>query len=187
MTYQVLFEKPGYVSVNRPIVISGVLEEKIAVSLEKTGAAIAAVVPDIKPTGPITKPDPKPDTRIAKPDTRITKPDTRITKPDTRVTKPDTQLEKPDGKPDTKPVGNDTKVASGSGTLMLGSKPSCDIYVDGSNTGLHTPQRAMKLSAGKHRITLINNEFGIKETFVVDIKADGTEKAIKDYSDRLPK
>ena len=70
---------------------------------------------------------------------------------------------------------------------MLGSKPSCDIYVDGSNTGLHTPQRAMKLSAGKHRITLINNEFGIKETFVVDIKADGTEKAIKDYSDRLPK
>ena len=45
----------------------------------------------------------------------------------------------------------------------------------------------MKLAAGKHRITLINNELGIKGTFVVDIMADGTEKAIKDYSDRLPK
>jgi len=188
MTYQVLFEKPGYVSVNRPIVISGILEEKIAVSLEKAGS-VAAVVPEVKPTGPVIKPDTKiekPVTKIEKPDAKIEKPDTKIEKPDTKIEKPDTKIEKPDTKPDTK-VGNDTKVAAGSGTLMLGSKPSCDIYVDGSNTGLHTPQRAMKLSAGKHRITLINNEFGIKETFVVDIKADATEKAIKDYSDRLPK
>jgi hypothetical protein len=75
----------------------------------------------------------------------------------------------------------------GQGTLTIGSKPPCEIYVDGTATGLHTPQKEMKLPAGKHRITLINNEFGIKETFVVDIKADATEKAIKDFSDRLPK
>jgi len=188
MTYQVLFEKSGYVSVNRPIVISGILEEKIAVSLEKAGSSVAAVVPDVKPTTRPTGPVTKPDTKIEKPSSdtgKIEKPDTKIEKPDTKIEKPDTKIEKPSS--DTGKVGNDTKVAAGSGTLMLGSKPSCDIYVDGSNTGLHTPQRAMKLSAGKHRITLINNEFGIKETFVVDIKADGTEKAIKDYSDRLPK
>ena len=33
----------------------------------------------------------------------------------------------------------------------------------------------------------MNNEYGIKETFVVEIKTDATEKMIKDYSDRLPK
>ena len=39
---------------------------------------------------------------------------------------------------------------------------------------------------GRHRVTLMNNEFGIKESFNVDIKADAPEKMIKDYSDRLP-
>ncbi|HEY0194757.1 MAG TPA: protein kinase, partial [Kofleriaceae bacterium] len=34
-SYQVLFEKPGYVSVNRPIVFSGGLEERVVVVLEK--------------------------------------------------------------------------------------------------------------------------------------------------------
>ena len=92
--------------------------------------------------------------------------------------------------PDDPKVGNDTPkvvAAKGQGTLMLGSKPSCDIYIDGTNTGLHTPQREIKLPAGKHRITLMNNEFGIRETFSVEIKADQPTKEIKDYSDRLPK
>ena len=40
---------------------------------------------------------------------------------------------------------------------------------------------------GKHKITLITNDFGIKESFTVEVKADGVEKQIKDYSDRLPK
>src|SRR6185503_19289751 len=37
-TYQVLFEKPGYVSVNRPIAFTGVAEERITVTLEKAAA-----------------------------------------------------------------------------------------------------------------------------------------------------
>ena len=91
---------------------------------------------------------------------------------------------------------NDTKVADkvtpppvddkpkGVGTLMLGSKPPCEIFIDGSDQGFTTPHKIEKLSAGKHRITLVNNEFGIKETFAVDIKADAVEKQIKDYSER---
>jgi len=70
--------------------------------------------------------------------------------------------------------------------LVLGSKPPCDIAIDGSTTGLHTPQKEIKLPVGRHRITLTNAEFGINETFTVDIKADAPEKLIKDYSDRLP-
>jgi uncharacterized metal-binding protein len=81
--------------------------------------------------------------------------------------------------------GPDAK-GRGQGVLVLGSKPPCEITIDGSATGLHTPQKEIKLSAGRHRITLTNSEFGIKETFTVDIKADTPEKLIKDYSDRLP-
>ena len=70
--------------------------------------------------------------------------------------------------------------------LVLGSKPPCDIAIDGVATPLHTPQKEIKLSVGRHRITLTNGEFGINETFTVDIKPDVPEKLIKDYSDRLP-
>ncbi|MBA3540935.1 MAG: hypothetical protein H0T79_15085, partial [Deltaproteobacteria bacterium] len=77
--------------------------------------------------------------------------------------------------------------AKGTGMLTLGAKPPCEIFIDGSSTGKTTPQKDIKLPAGRHRITLVNNEFGIKESFAVDIKADATEKMIKDYSDRLPK
>jgi len=72
------------------------------------------------------------------------------------------------------------------GVLVLGSKPPCDIAIDGVATTLHTPQKEIKLSVGRHRITLTNTEFGINETFTVDIKPDVPEKLIKDYSDRLP-
>ncbi|MBA3461971.1 MAG: protein kinase [Deltaproteobacteria bacterium] len=178
MTYQVLFEKPGYVSVNKPVVFSGNLEEKMVVPMEKAGGNTVAVAPtnptnttaQVKTepkTGPVTKPEKQPKNPVIN--------DTKIEKPvDTKV---GTDVPKVADKP----------AAKGMGTLMLGSKPSCEIYIDGSNSGLHTPQRELKLSAGKHRITLMNNEFGIKETFVVDIKPDETAKAIKDYSDRLPK
>jgi serine/threonine protein kinase len=165
-SYQVLFEKPGYVSVNRPIVLTGALEEKTVVTLEKAGVAVADP-PKVDP--PKTDP-PKPT--------------------------PKTDPPKPTPKTDPPKVGTGPKVdppkvdppkAGGTGTLALGSKPSCEIYVDGAATGLYTPQPAMKLSAGKHRITLIHNEYGIKETFSVEISPDKPAKMIKDFSDRLPK
>ncbi|HLL25545.1 MAG TPA: PEGA domain-containing protein, partial [Kofleriaceae bacterium] len=174
-TYQVLFEKAGYVSVNRPISFSGELEEKTVVNLEKAGAVGEVKQPEVK--------QPK-ETKVA-------------------VKQPEVVKQPKDAKEakDSSPKIDDTKVgvkepalpkepkvvAKGDGTLTLGSKPPCEIYVDGTATGLHTPQKDMKLSAGKHRITLINNEFGIKESFAVEVKADESTKLIKDYSDRLPK
>ncbi|MDQ3365383.1 MAG: PEGA domain-containing protein, partial [Myxococcota bacterium] len=189
-TYQVLFEKPGYVSVNRPVTFSGVMEEKTTVNLEKASAVASTTTDSVKATTTTTTPV------IAKVDK--VKTGTAVKTPGevktTEVKTPETktpEVKPPDLKIDDTKVGTadakvDTKV-KGTGTLMLGSKPSCEIYVDGAPTGLHTPQRELKLSAGKHRITLINNEFGIKEVFSVDIKPDDTTKMIKDYSDRLPK
>jgi hypothetical protein len=178
-SYLVLFEKSGYVSVNRPVVFTGALEEKMVVPLEKAGGSVA-ITPPPTPDKP-SKPD-KPD----KPVGPITKPDKPV-KPIVTNDKPDKPVVTND-KPD-KPVTVDKPdvVKAGNGVLKLGSKPRCEIYIDGSSTGLFTPQLNLKLASGKHRVTLVNNEFGIRETFAVDIKADDATKVTKDYSDRLPK
>jgi len=197
--YQVLFEKPGYVSVNKPIMFSGNVEEPINVTLEKAGApaAVAAAVPKTEPKTQTQPPVPTPPTQPKtqpKTQTPVTHPDKAKTEPKTEPkveakTEPKTEPKveaktEPKTEPKVEPPKTDAK---GEGTLLLGSKPPCDIFIDGKATGLQTPQRDIKLSSGKHKITLVNNEFGIKETFAVDIKADNVEKQIKDYSDRIPK
>jgi hypothetical protein len=73
------------------------------------------------------------------------------------------------------------------GVLVLGSKPPCEIYVDGNSSGLRTPQQDLTLPIGRHRITLVNAEFKIRESFPVDITAGAPVKLVKDYSDRLPR
>jgi hypothetical protein len=60
----------------------------------------------------------------------------------------------------------------GTGMLMVSSKPPCEIIVDGKPTGLSTPQRAMPLSPGAHKITLVNAQENIKKTVSVAISAD---------------
>jgi hypothetical protein len=70
--------------------------------------------------------------------------------------------------------------AHGEGTLMISSKPPCEIVIDGKPTGLTTPQRAIALSAGRHKVTLVNGDKDIKRTFSVQITANATEKLIED-------
>ncbi len=70
--------------------------------------------------------------------------------------------------------------ALGEGTLMVSSKPPCQIVIDGKPTGLTTPQRSITLSAGNHKVTLINSEKDIKKTVSVQITANSTEKLIED-------
>lgn len=78
-----------------------------------------------------------------------------------------------------------TKSSGKMGTLMIGSKPPCKIYIDGKNTGLTTPQRAIKVKAGKHKITLVNKQHGIRATATVIVRAGQTKRVIKDMSSRL--
>ncbi|HSK03714.1 MAG TPA: carboxypeptidase regulatory-like domain-containing protein, partial [Kofleriaceae bacterium] len=165
-TYQVLFEKPGFVSVNKPIVFTGALEEKLAVTLDKASVA-AEDPPKAEPPRPTRPTPPRPDPPKVGVGPKIDPP-------------------RPDP-PKVNPPKPDPPKATGTGTLAINSKPSCEIYVDGASTGLYTPQLALKLPAGKRRITLVNNEYGIKESFAVEISADKPAKMIKDYSDRLPK
>jgi eukaryotic-like serine/threonine-protein kinase len=185
-TYQVLFEKPGFVSINRPIVFTGALEQNVSVDLEKVGGGGAAasleskILADAKAAADKTEKTEKKKVvktekteKVEKTEPKVEKTEPKVEK--TEKTEPKVEKTEPPAEP------------KGTGTLLLGSKPPCEIFIDGKSTGLSTPQKDIKLPSGKHKVTLINNEYGIKESFSVEIKADVVEKAIKDYSDKLPK
>jgi hypothetical protein len=71
------------------------------------------------------------------------------------------------------------------GTLMLGAKPPCDIIINGKRTGLVTPQRAIQLPAGMHRVVLVNKKHDLRKAFRVRIKSGLTTRAIQDLSSKL--
>ena len=68
------------------------------------------------------------------------------------------------------------------GILMVNSKPWTRILIDGRATGLNTPQRKIKLAAGRHSVTLRNDKFKINETFAITIRADKPTKLIKKFA-----
>jgi hypothetical protein len=76
-------------------------------------------------------------------------------------------------------------VPTGSAMLALGSKPPCEIYLDGKRTGLSTPNRGIKIAAGVHRVRLVNRQHKIDETFTVTAGSGKVVKVIKDYSAKL--
>jgi len=69
-----------------------------------------------------------------------------------------------------------------SGKLAVSSKPPCSIIIDGKDTGLVAPQRAIELAAGKHEVTLVNAEQGIHLTAEVAITADRSTQLIRDFT-----
>jgi hypothetical protein len=70
--------------------------------------------------------------------------------------------------------------SSAQGTLMISTKPPCEIAIDGVATMLTTPQRAIKLRTGKHKVTLFNDSLKIQATYVVKIEAGKPTKLLRD-------
>ncbi|MCA9680491.1 MAG: PEGA domain-containing protein, partial [Myxococcales bacterium] len=173
---EVSFEKDGYVAVTKPVTITGQPEEKIAVVLEAARVASGGNRPPHGGKDTTTGGGKDTTTGGGKDTTTGGGKDT--------TTGGGKDTTTGGGKDTTTGGGKDTS-AKGEGVLSLGSKPPCDIYIDGKSTGLKTPQREIKLSTGRHKVTLMNNEFGIKESFTVEIKAGEAAKAVKDFSDRM--
>ncbi len=71
------------------------------------------------------------------------------------------------------------------GILMVHTKPPCRIFLDGRDSSLTTPQRDIELSAGPHRILLINEEYGIRHQATVRIASGQSIKLIRDFSETL--
>jgi hypothetical protein len=72
------------------------------------------------------------------------------------------------------------RAPAGNGTLMVSTKPPCEIAVDGSATGLVSPQKAIRLAAGPHQITFTSTAQHIKKTVAVTITANHSTKLIRD-------
>jgi len=180
LSYQVVFEKDGYVAQSKPIVISGNPEEKVSIVLDLGSAESAGAS---APRGMAQAPSSSSRVgRQAPPRTAPARTPAPVKPADPAPVAPAPTPVRPPERPPQVPPESPTK---DEGTLRLGSKPPCEIYVDGKNTGLKTPQSEIKLSAGRHKVTLINNEFGIKESFSIEIRSGEETLAVKDYSDRL--
>lgn len=79
-----------------------------------------------------------------------------------------------------KPAKAVATTGAGEGTLMVSSKPPCEIYIDGKATGLTTPQRSITLPVGAHDVTFVNAGEKITKTVSVKISADQPTKLIQD-------
>jgi eukaryotic-like serine/threonine-protein kinase len=73
---------------------------------------------------------------------------------------------------------------SAMGVLNLSSDSPCDIHLDGQDTGLRTPQRALTLPPGVHHIRLVNGSLGIADELVVQIFAGKTTRRHRRRADR---
>jgi hypothetical protein len=62
---------------------------------------------------------------------------------------------------------------------MIGSKPPCRILIDGKDTGLTTPNRAVRVPAGRHTITLVNEEHDIRHSEQLTIVGGRKAKMIR--------
>jgi hypothetical protein len=65
----------------------------------------------------------------------------------------------------------------GKGTLRINSRPWSNIYVDGRLVG-NTPQMNLQLDAGRHTVTLVNPDFGLRKVLTVTIKPGEVAKQI---------
>lgn len=87
--------------------------------------------------------------------------------------------EKEKKKKDEKRKADEKPVVQGVGFLYIQSNPVARVYIDGKDTGRYTPLLKFKLSAGKkHRIKLVNAEFGLSKTYYVNVQPGKKKKIV---------
>lgn len=175
--YEAVFEKDGYQRVTVPVTVSGTLEERVTAVL----APIAQVADASANTGADGDAERGTERSREKRRPRERRDPVAAVQESARAIAR-SESERSGGKQRS---GEGTAQSDATGTLMLGSKPPCRILIDGKDTGKTTPQRNLTLPAGKHRITLVNREYGIQETFEVEIDAGKTARVLKDMSTRI--
>jgi hypothetical protein len=68
------------------------------------------------------------------------------------------------------------------GTLRLNTRPWSQVVVDGRMVG-NTPQPNLQLSAGKHKLQLVNQQLGVNKTVTVTIKAGEVTTQVLNLAD----
>jgi hypothetical protein len=62
------------------------------------------------------------------------------------------------------------------GTLDLFSDPWGQIYIDGRDTGKQTPHKGLRVSAGTHRLKIVNPSLGLSHEEEIEIAPDGRKR-----------
>ena len=78
--------------------------------------------------------------------------------------------------------GKDAAVPVATGMLSIATTPPCAILIDGTNSGLTTPQAAISLPAGHHSIRLIAAPQHVNKLVAVDIAPRKTTKLVQDFT-----
>jgi len=73
--------------------------------------------------------------------------------------------------------GGQMAATGGTGTLRVNTRPWSQVYVDGRLIG-NTPQMNISVSAGSHRLTLVNPDFNIRHNVTVNVAAGATETKV---------
>jgi serine/threonine-protein kinase len=68
------------------------------------------------------------------------------------------------------------------GVLRINSRPWSQVTVDGRVVG-NTPQQALQLTAGTHRIQLVNDQMGMRKAVNITIKAGETVTQVLNLSE----
>ncbi|MFH2006431.1 MAG: serine/threonine-protein kinase [bacterium] len=71
------------------------------------------------------------------------------------------------------------------GILRINTIPWTTVYVDGSRKG-NTPLLKLKLTAGRHKLVLLNNNFGIRKTFWITIRPGKPTTFIRRFQKPAP-
>ena len=164
--YEVMYSLEGHASVILPV--DPAAGPKVAATLAAStpGAEVAAA--PAEPEAPVAAAAPEPE------EPKKARRDRKESRRESKRAKKRAALAEPFG-------GG----GGAEGVLMLASKPPCEILIDGKRTGLSTPQRDLGLSPGKHKITLINREHRIRETFTVDVKPSRAVRVVKDLTSKM--
>lgn len=163
---------------NRPTVVEHLdptSTKKLSVEIHRAKSATSTEV------AKVASPAPKKAAAVSFAD--VTEKPAKKAEPATEA--PAVKTEAPKAEPAPKAEAAAAAPASGgTGILMISSKPPCEILIDGRPTGLTTPQRSLPVSAGTHKITLVNATEKIKKTLTVQITADQPTKVIQDLMDK---
>lgn len=160
---------PTTIAASVPVTIAPVTTAPVTTAPVAIPEPVPDSVPDLEPD-----PDPDPD---SVPDP-VPDPDPVAATPrrPTRTSAPRVA---------SRPASTTPAIPAGRAIVMLGSKPPCEIVVDGKRTGLTTPQRALSLAPGPHTITLVNAQHGIRESFKVTATAGAPVKIVKDLTAKM--
>ena len=124
--------------------------------------------PKTKNTGSSRKPTKDDDEPSSRPDRQ----NTSTTDP-VRVS-----VDKPKDPPPPKKEEPKKEEPKGTATITIASKPVARIYIDGKDTGRFTPLLDFKISAGKHKIELVNNDFNLRKTYYVTLENGESQKIV---------